>query len=49
MEQWTTLMDGIEALQVQTVPVPVELKDDEVLVKIHAVSINNRDVRSTVF
>lgn len=45
MRQWTTLMDGIEKLQLQEVSEPVDLTDDEVLVKISCVSLNNRDVK----
>lgn len=46
MRQWTTLMDGINSLQLNTVPQPIELKDDEVLVKIDHVSLNHRDAKS---
>ncbi|CAM1510393.1 Fc.00g007280.m01.CDS01 [Cosmosporella sp. VM-42] len=45
MKQWATLMEGIDKIQLQYVPEPVDLKNDEVLVKIHAVSINHRDVK----
>lgn len=38
-------MDGIGRLQLQEVPEPVDLADDEVLVKIRSVSLNNRDVK----
>ncbi|GAM41627.1 alcohol dehydrogenase [Talaromyces pinophilus] len=45
MRQWTTLMDGINSLQLSTVPQPTELKDDEVLVKIDRVALNHRDAK----
>jgi NADPH:quinone reductase-like Zn-dependent oxidoreductase len=38
-------MDGIDKLELQDVPEPVDLADDEVLVKISRVSLNNRDVK----
>lgn len=46
MRQWTTLMDGINSLKLDTVPPPIELKDDEVLVKIDRVALNHRDAKS---
>lgn len=46
MRQWATLMDGINSLQLSTVPQPFELKDDEVLVKIDRVALNHRDAKS---
>ncbi|KAI1279235.1 putative alcohol dehydrogenase [Xylaria sp. FL0933] len=45
MQQWTTLMDGIDNARLETVPIPSDLKDDEVLVKISRVSLNNRDIK----
>lgn len=42
MEQWVTDQDGLENLRQQTVNVP-EPGQDEVLVKIDAVSLNYRD------
>ncbi|KAI1758438.1 putative alcohol dehydrogenase [Xylaria castorea] len=45
MKQWATLMDGIDNLRLETTPDPVELKEDEVLVKIECVSLNNRDLQ----
>ncbi|KAI8627958.1 putative alcohol dehydrogenase [Xylariaceae sp. FL1651] len=45
MKQWATLMDGVDSLRLETVPDPVGLKEDEVLVKISFVSLNNRDVK----
>ncbi|KAI8947575.1 putative alcohol dehydrogenase [Xylaria longipes] len=45
MKQWTTLMDGIDNLRLETTPDPVELKENEVLVKIKCVSLNNRDLQ----
>lgn len=46
MRQWTTLMDGINGLHLNTVPQPIELKDDEVLFKIDRVALNHRDAKS---
>lgn len=46
MKQWVTLMDGIDRLQVQEVPEPIDIKEDEVLVRIKAVAINHRDIKS---
>jgi NADPH:quinone reductase-like Zn-dependent oxidoreductase len=46
MKQWTTLMDGINSLKLDTVPQPVELEDGEVLVKIDRVALNHRDAKS---
>ncbi|KAH8593765.1 putative alcohol dehydrogenase [Bisporella sp. PMI_857] len=43
MEQWTTLMDGIDNLVLDTGPEPTELDDDQVFVKINCVSLNYRD------
>ncbi|KAK5630238.1 hypothetical protein RRF57_005953 [Xylaria bambusicola] len=45
MKQWTTLMDGIDNLKLETTPIPTELKEDEVLVRINCVSLNNRDLQ----
>ncbi|KAI0535841.1 putative alcohol dehydrogenase [Xylaria digitata] len=45
MQQWTTLMDGIDNVKLETVPVPIDLKDDDVLVRISRVSLNNRDIK----
>ncbi|CAG9951409.1 unnamed protein product [Clonostachys rosea f. rosea IK726] len=45
MKQWVTLMDGIDRLQVQEVPEPIDIKEDEVLVRINAVAINHRDIK----
>ncbi|KAI0145557.1 putative alcohol dehydrogenase [Xylariaceae sp. FL1272] len=49
MKQWTTLLDGIDRLRLETVPEPVDIKEDEVLVKISRVSINFRDPKSMKF
>ena len=38
-------MDGIDQIQLETVPEPTELKEDEVLVKISHVSFNYRDAK----
>ncbi|EED24228.1 alcohol dehydrogenase, putative [Talaromyces stipitatus ATCC 10500] len=45
MRQWTTLMDGINNLKLTTVPRPIDLKDDQVLVKISRVALNHRDAK----
>ncbi|GAW20703.1 hypothetical protein ANO14919_102120 [Xylariales sp. No.14919] len=45
MQQWATLMDGVDNVKLETVPIPTELKDDEVLVRISRVSLNNRDIK----
>jgi NADPH:quinone reductase-like Zn-dependent oxidoreductase len=42
MKQWTTALDGVDKLQMNEVDVPSP-GDGEVLVKIHAVSLNYRD------
>ncbi|KAG6138218.1 hypothetical protein E4U28_004282 [Claviceps purpurea] len=45
MRQWTTALDGFEKLRMEEqVPVPVP-GEGEVLVKIHAVGLNMRDVQ----
>jgi NADPH:quinone reductase-like Zn-dependent oxidoreductase len=49
MEQWTTLMDGIDNLKLETVPKPTEIGPNEVLVKISHVSLNYRDAKSMLF
>ena len=41
-KQWTTAQDGLEKLKLGDVDVPAP-KDGQVLVKIHAVSLNYRD------
>ncbi|KAF4472171.1 alcohol dehydrogenase [Fusarium albosuccineum] len=45
MEQWCTLMDGIDGLKVQKAPLPTDLGHDEVLVRISRVSLNHRDIK----
>ncbi|KAJ3538044.1 hypothetical protein NM208_g3322 [Fusarium decemcellulare] len=45
MEQWCTLMDGIDGLKVQRAPMPTDLGHDEVLVRISRVSLNHRDMK----
>ncbi|KAJ6788448.1 hypothetical protein PWT90_06558 [Aphanocladium album] len=42
-KQWTTVMDGVDKLKLNEADMPAP-NDGEVLVKIHAVSINYRDV-----
>ncbi|KAG6161899.1 hypothetical protein E4U22_007708 [Claviceps purpurea] len=45
MRQWTTALDGFEKLRMEEqVPMPVP-GDGEVLVKVHAVGLNMRDVQ----
>ena len=41
-KQWTTAQDGLDKLQLGDAKLPSP-KDGEVLVKIHAVSLNYRD------
>lgn len=43
MKQWVTKADGLDKLRLVDVPEPSELKEGEVLVKIHSVSLNFRD------
>ncbi len=43
MKQWITRQNGLDELQLQDVPNLHPPGDDEVLVKIHAVSLNYRD------
>jgi NADPH:quinone reductase-like Zn-dependent oxidoreductase len=43
MKQWVTDYSGLTSLKRETAPVP-EPGEDEVLVKINAVSLNFRDV-----
>ncbi|KAI0474877.1 oxidoreductase [Xylaria cf. heliscus] len=43
MKQWITNQNGLDKLRLVDVPEPSELKDGEVLVKIHSVSLNFRD------
>lgn len=48
MRQWTTALDGFEKLRMEEqVPIPVP-GDGEVLVKIHAVGLNMRDVQGEI-
>ncbi len=42
-KQWTTAMDGVDKLKLAEADLPTP-NDGEVLVKIHAVSINYRDI-----
>ncbi|KAI1119059.1 hypothetical protein F5Y14DRAFT_438148 [Nemania sp. NC0429] len=41
--QWVTKHDGLDKLRLVDAPEPSELKEGEVLVKIHSVSLNFRD------
>ncbi|KAI0855178.1 hypothetical protein F4860DRAFT_507656 [Xylaria cubensis] len=43
MKQWFTNQKGLDKLRLVDVPEPSELKEGEVLVKIHSVSLNFRD------
>jgi NADPH:quinone reductase-like Zn-dependent oxidoreductase len=43
MKQWVTKQDGLDKLRLVEVPEPSDLKEGEVLVKIHCVSLNFRD------
>ncbi|KAI8955695.1 oxidoreductase [Xylaria longipes] len=43
MKQWVTNHSGLDKLRLVDVPEPSELKEGEVLVKIHSVSLNFRD------
>lgn len=43
MQQWVTKHDGLDKLRLVDVPEPSRLKEGEVLVKIHSVSLNFRD------
>lgn len=43
MKQWVTHQDGLDKLKMVIVPMPEELKDGEVLVKVARVSLNYRD------
>ncbi|KAI0548909.1 hypothetical protein F4679DRAFT_573888 [Xylaria curta] len=43
MKQWFAYQNGLDKLRLVDVPEPSELKEGEVLVKIHSVSLNFRD------
>ncbi|KAI1743209.1 oxidoreductase [Xylaria scruposa] len=43
MKQWFAYQNGLDKLRMVDVPEPSELKEGEVLVKIHSVSLNFRD------
>lgn len=43
MKQWVTDYSGVASLKQEAVPLPTP-QEDEVLVKISAVSVNYRDV-----
>jgi len=43
-KQWTTTQDGLAKLKLESASIsPDSLQEDEVLVKIHTVSLNYRD------
>lgn len=48
MKQWTTALDGLDKLELGEVDMPT-VRDGEVLVKIHAVSMNYRDTEGMPF
>ncbi|KAI1361414.1 oxidoreductase [Xylaria arbuscula] len=43
MKQWVTNQDGLDKLRLVEVPEPTKLKEGEILVEIHSVSLNYRD------
>ncbi|KAG9256190.1 uncharacterized protein F5Z01DRAFT_497320 [Emericellopsis atlantica] len=43
-KQWTTELDGVDKLKMGEAPMPGDLQQGEVLVKIRAVSLNYRDI-----
>ncbi|RYP56347.1 hypothetical protein DL769_009931 [Monosporascus sp. CRB-8-3] len=43
MKEWVSNQEGLDKLQLKDVSAPERLGDDEVLVKIHCVSLNYRD------
>ncbi|KAI0798731.1 hypothetical protein GGR55DRAFT_693180 [Xylaria sp. FL0064] len=43
MKQWVTKQDGLDKLRLVDAPEPSDLKDGEVVVRIHCVSLNFRD------
>lgn len=45
-KQWVSKLDGVDKLEFTEGEVPVP-KDGEVLVKIHTVSLNYRDIEGT--
>lgn len=47
IKQWTTPLKGVESLKLTEAPKPAPGKG-EVLVEIHAVSLNYRDIEGTV-
>lgn len=47
IKQWTTPLKGVDSLKLTEAPKPAPGKG-EVLVEIHAVSLNYRDVEGTV-
>jgi len=45
-QQWTTTQSGLDGLKLVTATMPVP-KEDEVLVKIHTISLNYRDLEGS--
>lgn len=47
-KQWTTAMDGVDKVKLEEADIPTP-NDGEVLVRIHSVSLNFRDVQGIFF
>jgi D-arabinose 1-dehydrogenase-like Zn-dependent alcohol dehydrogenase len=46
-QQWTTTQSGLDSLKLVTATMPVP-KENEVLVKVHTVSLNYRDLEGSL-